>query len=281
MLLKKTSYNLGAIAMLALLLAVFSILTSCGQQPKQPKITRITPEGGHAGTAVTIEGENFNPNPEKNKVFFADNKEAEVKSSSSSRIETEVPLNAISGVIIITTDKGTAVSKESFNAQKSPCENMVIEIKNAGFPPTKCTPPPVVPTPPVPSDPICLAPFTGYQNISFVPTPQGYVRYNDFTGDGFKEIEIFGSQLPSTVPSKLDMFFGALSCEVHEVIVEIHDGLGDAKLEGTDYPNGTLQSNTSSGQGNMTLTIIADPDCYFNGVTLSGQEVLFFKMTLK
>jgi len=263
------------------------MLNSCNDQPKQPKIIRITPESGQAGTPVAIEGENFNPNPGKNKVFFADNQEAEVKSASPTQIEAEVPPKAISGVIIVINEAGTAVSEESFDVQKSPCEDypgegsIVIEIKNAGFPPTICTPPPVIPTPPVPSNPICLAPFSSYQNITFVPTPQGYVRYEDFTGDGFKEIEIYGSQLPSTAPSKVDMFFGALSCEVHEVILEIHDGLGDAKLEGTDYPNFTPHSNTSSGQGNMTLTIIADPDCYFNGVTLSGQEVLFFKMTLK
>jgi hypothetical protein len=224
---------------------------------KQPRITKISPDSGQPSTAVTIEGENFNQEPANNRVMFADNQKAEVNSATSTRIETIVPPKAISGVIIVTTEAGTAVSEKSFKALKSPCRDypgegsIIIDLPGAVSPPWNW-----------PTN--GLAVFSSYKGVTFIPTGKVYYRGN--------AIELYGI-------SSVYMSFGGLPCEVHEVIVDIKDGLGDAKLEGTDYPCGTYHPASSPG-GNVTLTITADPNCYFNGVKLSGQEVLFFRMTL-
>lgn len=257
MLEKTTIIKLGKSVILILCVTVFSLLINCA---KQPKITNISPDTGQAGTAVTIEGENFNQNPANNKVMFADNQKAEVKSASSTRIETIVPPKAISGVIIVTTEAGTAVSERGFKALKCPCRDypgegsIIIDLPGAVSSPWNWLP-------------NGLVSGSTYRDVIFNPTGTVYYRGH--------AIEIYGK-------SNVDMSFGGLPCEVHEVTVDIKDNFGDAKLEGTCHPCTTncAKSAVSLGKGSLSLTITANQNCYFNVVRLSGQEVLFFGMTL-
>lgn len=87
------------------------VLTACG-----PYISSFTPENGAPGTVVTIKGGRFTDNKGSTTVRFgpAVVPTSEVLSLTSSTIKVKVPSGAQTGLIYVTTPKGTGESKENF-----------------------------------------------------------------------------------------------------------------------------------------------------------------------
>lgn len=82
---------------------------SGGSGTLNPTITDIQPESGPPGTAVTISGSDFSPNPADNSVTIGGTP-APVKSASKTEIETEVPEGIGTGefIVQINVDGNTA-----------------------------------------------------------------------------------------------------------------------------------------------------------------------------
>jgi len=78
-----------------------------------PSITSFTPTIGSAGTAVTINGSNFQPAATNNSLSFG-NAPAAVTSASGTVLSAAVPSTAITGPISVTTFTGQSVSTGYF-----------------------------------------------------------------------------------------------------------------------------------------------------------------------
>lgn len=102
--LRKTA--LGAVAGLSLLFMI-----SCA-----PKISKFDPPRGTIGDTVTIDGQNFGATPAQNTVKFrgVPVPPGDVLSASTTRITTKVPAGATTGLIAVTTSRGTGESHENF-----------------------------------------------------------------------------------------------------------------------------------------------------------------------
>jgi YD repeat-containing protein len=87
--------------------------------PKAPTVTSFTPTIGLAGTAVTINGTNFDTTPSSNRVTF-NNTRSVVSSATATSIATNVPSGATSGHISVTTPLGKGVSSGDFFIPPSP-----------------------------------------------------------------------------------------------------------------------------------------------------------------
>lgn len=82
-------------------------------------ITSFTPTIGTAGTAVRINGTEFDPTPSNDQVKF-NITNATVSAATSTTIDTNVPTGATSGRISLTTPIGSAVSNGDFFVPPSP-----------------------------------------------------------------------------------------------------------------------------------------------------------------
>lgn len=78
-----------------------------------PTITGFTPSVGVFGTAVTINGTNFDPSPASNGAHF-NGLYSEVSASTASQLMTSVPAYATSGKIRVTTPLGATTSSADF-----------------------------------------------------------------------------------------------------------------------------------------------------------------------
>jgi hypothetical protein len=78
-----------------------------------PIITSITPEFGHMGDTVTINGANFDNNPNSNIVFFGAARTT-VSSASSTELKVIVPPGATYQPVTVTTNQLTAYSSKPF-----------------------------------------------------------------------------------------------------------------------------------------------------------------------
>jgi hypothetical protein len=78
-----------------------------------PVITSFSPTSGSVGTAVTINGTNFNPTPSNNFVYFGTMKAA-VTSGTSTSLNVNVPHGATYQPITVTTNGLTASSQKPF-----------------------------------------------------------------------------------------------------------------------------------------------------------------------
>jgi len=96
---------------LCLLLCGLLMPTGCA-----PCIKKFTPEQGPAGTLVTIKGKRFGNTPAKNTVKFKGITvpTSDVVSASTTMIKAKVPSGAQTGLISVTTSKGTGKSKKNF-----------------------------------------------------------------------------------------------------------------------------------------------------------------------
>jgi YD repeat-containing protein len=81
--------------------------------PGVPTITSFTPTSGPVGTAVTINGTNFDPTPANNHVRL-NTTQATVTTASTTSMTVPVPAGATSGKIRVGTTQGTAVSSTDF-----------------------------------------------------------------------------------------------------------------------------------------------------------------------
>lgn len=90
-------------------------LLSIGRQSSSVvTITEFTPNGGAAGTPVTIHGAGFGATAAENSVSF-NGTAATVTSANANQITTSVPAGATTGAITVTAPGGTATSATSFN----------------------------------------------------------------------------------------------------------------------------------------------------------------------
>lgn len=107
---KKSSISLARDP-LGLFLCGLLVLTACA-----PKIVKFTPEKGAVGTEVTIEGKRFKDTPGENTVKFSGVTvpTADIPFASTTKIKAKVPTGARTGLISITTSKGTGESKKNF-----------------------------------------------------------------------------------------------------------------------------------------------------------------------
>ena len=98
-------------------------------------ISGFAPLSGPAGTAVTIIGTGFDPEPAKNTVQFFNGKKAVITSSSATTITAIAPQGAETGPITVTTPYGAATSSnsfeitlsENFNITASPVQTTVVQ----------------------------------------------------------------------------------------------------------------------------------------------------------
>lgn len=88
--LKSMQQTLKLLFITSLVFSVFYGCNSGGSDTLNPTVTDIQPESGPPGTAVTISGNDFSPNPSENSVLF-DGTSAPVNSATETEIETEVP----------------------------------------------------------------------------------------------------------------------------------------------------------------------------------------------
>jgi YD repeat-containing protein len=84
-----------------------------------PTITSFTPTIGTPGTAVSINGTNFETAPSKNAVRF-NISSAPISSATSTTIQSSVPSKTGSGRITVGTPRGTATSSDDFFIPPSP-----------------------------------------------------------------------------------------------------------------------------------------------------------------
>lgn len=90
-----------------------------GAAPGAPTITGFTPAIGTAGTAVTINGANFDTVPSNDKIAF-NTSQGQVNSATATSIAATVPSSTGSGRITVTTPTGKAVSSADFFIPPSP-----------------------------------------------------------------------------------------------------------------------------------------------------------------
>lgn len=84
-----------------------------------PIVTGFTPNIGAAGTAVTVNGQNFEAITHNNRVRF-NGTLADITAATTTSLSTTVPLNATSGRISVTTVLGQGVSTDDFFVPPSP-----------------------------------------------------------------------------------------------------------------------------------------------------------------
>lgn len=94
-----------------LLLCGLLMLTGC-----TPKIEKFNPERGSVNTEVTIEGKRFGATPAENTVEFSGITvpNTDVTFASTAKIKAKVPTGAKTGLISVTTSKGTGTSDKNF-----------------------------------------------------------------------------------------------------------------------------------------------------------------------
>lgn len=85
----------------------------------QVAIIEFTPNGGPAGTAVTISGTGFSATAGQNTVKFKNNKSATVTSATTTQLTVTVPAGATTGSIAVTAPNGTATSASPFTVGSS------------------------------------------------------------------------------------------------------------------------------------------------------------------
>jgi YD repeat-containing protein len=83
-------------------------------------IFNFTPQHGAAGTAVTIYGLDFDPNPAGNTVQFGGGVTAVVSAATASTLQVTVPPGAVTGPISVTVGGETAVSTSDFTVTLAP-----------------------------------------------------------------------------------------------------------------------------------------------------------------
>ena len=97
--------------------AVGNILTigrhNVADTPGAVAITLVAPSKGKVGTAVSIFGRGFSPDPVQNGVAFS-GASATVTAATTNSLTTSVPPGALTGPITVTTPLGTATSPEPF-----------------------------------------------------------------------------------------------------------------------------------------------------------------------
>lgn len=93
------------------ILCTFVILTACG-----PYISDFTPEEGAIGTEVTIKGGRFEDSPAGNTIEFGGVTvpTSDITYASSSEIRAIVPVGAQTGLISVSTPKGSGESDKNF-----------------------------------------------------------------------------------------------------------------------------------------------------------------------
>jgi hypothetical protein len=98
-------------ATLSLLVCGLTVLTACA-----PYIESFTPEEGVPGTEVIIKGTGFGASPAENTVKFTGVTvpTTHITSASTTQIKAKVPAGAETGLISVTTSKGTGESKKNF-----------------------------------------------------------------------------------------------------------------------------------------------------------------------
>lgn len=84
--------------------------------PGAVAITLVAPSKGEVGTAVSIFGRGFSPDPVQNTVSF-NGATATVTAATTNSLTTSVPLGALTGPIAVTTPLGAATSPEPFTVQ--------------------------------------------------------------------------------------------------------------------------------------------------------------------
>lgn len=84
--------------------------------PGAVAITLVAPSKGKVGTAVSIFGRGFSPDPVQNTVSF-NGATATVTAATTNSLTTSVPLGALTGPIAVTTPLGAATSPEPFTVQ--------------------------------------------------------------------------------------------------------------------------------------------------------------------
>lgn len=94
---------------IVLLVVATVILSSCA-----PKIINFTPKRGVEGTEVTINGKRFKQNTADNTVKFGDTTATNILQSSTTKLVVKVPAGAQTGLLYVTTNRGTGESKENF-----------------------------------------------------------------------------------------------------------------------------------------------------------------------
>ena len=92
---------------------VGNLLSISRGSSSQVSIIEFTPNNGPAGTAVTIYGTAFSTTPSENTVTF-NGVAASVTSATATQIVTQVPVDATTGPISVTTPAGTAASSTPF-----------------------------------------------------------------------------------------------------------------------------------------------------------------------
>jgi YD repeat-containing protein len=92
---------------------VGNLLSISRGSSSEVSIIEFTPNNGPAGTTVTIYGTAFSTTPTQNTVAF-NGVAATVTSATATQIVTQVPANATTGPISVTTPAGTAASSTSF-----------------------------------------------------------------------------------------------------------------------------------------------------------------------
>jgi YD repeat-containing protein len=81
--------------------------------PGPVAITLVSPDKGRVGTAVSIFGRGFSPDPAQNTVSFS-GAIAAVATATATSLTTSLPPGALTGQITVTTPLGTATSPEPF-----------------------------------------------------------------------------------------------------------------------------------------------------------------------
>ena len=105
----ENGYRKALLGFVICALALF--LNSCA-----PKIQKFDPPRGMIGDTVTITGERFGATPTQNTVKFSGTPvpATEILSASNTSIKAKVPAGAATGLITVTTSKGTGESHENF-----------------------------------------------------------------------------------------------------------------------------------------------------------------------
>ncbi|MBJ2173216.1 IPT/TIG domain-containing protein [Aureibaculum sp. A20] len=118
----KQKYQLKIYRQLSYLLVIvflLGFLTSCNKddEPRPATLSGISPESGSKNTIVTINGSNFGNNLDNLKVYFND-VQAVVQSVIDTKIQTEVPTLALTGLVKVIVD-GTELTGPEFTYEFS------------------------------------------------------------------------------------------------------------------------------------------------------------------
>jgi YD repeat-containing protein len=98
--------------------AVGNVQSISRQSSSLVSVIEFTPDGGAAGTTVTIYGTGFSTTPSQNAVAF-NGVSATVTSASATTLVTTVPTGATTGTISVTTSSGSDTSSTSFTVSDS------------------------------------------------------------------------------------------------------------------------------------------------------------------